>query len=89
MRIAQQCFHFPNITGTLKIEYIFENLQKPSLYINEQSAKKKFKNLNFIKYFLYFPKKGKTVFCPNNSKWLQKIKECITPCCRIQKRLKN
>ncbi len=42
-----QSFHFYKITGTLKSIFCFENLQKPSLYIKEQSPKKSLK-LKFV-----------------------------------------
>ena len=38
----RRSFHFQKITGTLKIYIFFENLQKASCYIKEQSQDIKF-----------------------------------------------
>ena len=38
---SRQSFNFQKITGTLKINIFWENLQIPSFYINEHSRKRK------------------------------------------------
>ena len=44
--------------GHTQLIFLFENLQKPSLYFKEQLTKTKFV-INILKYFFYFQK---TVF---------------------------
>ena len=73
-----QSFHFQRITKrTLKINFFFENLQKLSLNIKEQSPKRKFE----IQLLNFFSSPNLFVEFLTIFSFLY-----ITPCLRLQKR---
>ena len=89
---AQQSFHFQKITGTSKFKIYLWKLVETFLVHQRTINKNKVWNKNVFNFFL-FSKKGQNCFCsvqgPKNISLFfafKKIKECVPPCHRLQKR---